>query len=56
MLVPALPGCITEGDTLDEAVANAHEAIDVHIEGLRRAGHAVPDKSARPAILEYEVA
>jgi predicted RNase H-like HicB family nuclease len=25
--VPALPGCITEGATWDEAVANAQEAI-----------------------------
>ncbi len=25
--VPALPGCITEGDTLDEVVANLNEAI-----------------------------
>jgi predicted RNase H-like HicB family nuclease len=41
---------------LDEAVANAREAIDVHIEGLRRAGHEVPDESVHPAILEYESA
>ena len=25
--VPALPGCITEGDTLDEVVSNLNEAI-----------------------------
>ena len=29
--VPALPGCITEGDTLDEAIANAREAIALHV-------------------------
>ena len=26
--VPALPGCITEGKTIDEALTNAREAID----------------------------
>jgi predicted RNase H-like HicB family nuclease len=56
VLVPALPGCITEGDTADEAIANAHEAIDVHIEGSRRSGDPVPEESMRPAIVEYEVA
>lgn len=26
--VPALPGCVTQGETLDELVSNLHEAID----------------------------
>ena len=30
--VPALPGCITEGDTYQQAIANAHEAIEGFIE------------------------
>ena len=30
--VPALPGCITQGDTRDEALANIREAIEVYIE------------------------
>lgn len=30
--VPALPGCITEGDTVEEALANAREAIGLYIE------------------------
>jgi len=32
--VPALPGCFTEGDTLDEAVANAREAIAGYLEAV----------------------
>jgi predicted RNase H-like HicB family nuclease len=32
--VPALPGCITEGATRDEAIANAKEAIEGFIEAL----------------------
>lgn len=29
---PALPGCISEGDTLDEALANIKEAIQLYLE------------------------
>ncbi len=31
-IVPALPGCISEGDTREEALANAQEAIRLHLE------------------------
>jgi predicted RNase H-like HicB family nuclease len=40
--VPALPGCITEGDTYDEAIANAHEAIEGFVEALTKAGQPIP--------------
>ena len=30
--VPALPGCISEGDSLDEAVVNIREAIELYLE------------------------
>ena len=30
--VPALPGCISEGDTLDDARRNIHEAILLYLE------------------------
>ena len=30
--VPSLPGCISEGDSLDEAMANIREAIDLYLE------------------------
>jgi len=36
--VPVLPGCVTEGETRDEALANAREAIEGFIEGLNKAG------------------
>ena len=31
--VPALPGCITDGRTVEEALENAKEAIDVYLDG-----------------------
>jgi predicted RNase H-like HicB family nuclease len=32
--VPALPGCLTYGESIDDAVANAHEAITGYVESL----------------------
>ena len=32
VLVPALPGCHTQGDTRDEALAYAKEAIEAYLE------------------------
>ena len=32
--VPTLPGCFSEGETLDEALANIREAIEVHLEAV----------------------
>ncbi|PXF60462.1 MAG: HicB family protein [Candidatus Methanogaster sp.] len=30
--VPSLPGCISEGDTIDEALANIGEAVELYLE------------------------
>ena len=38
VIVPALKGCITEGDTLTEAIANAQEAIACYLESLLQHG------------------
>ncbi len=40
--VPDLPGCFTAGDTVDDAIAQAVEAIECHIEGLVLDGRTVP--------------
>lgn len=32
--VPSLPGCYTQGDTIEEALANAKEAISLYIEDM----------------------
>lgn len=32
--MPSLPGCISQGETREEAVVNTHEAIDLYIEVL----------------------
>lgn len=33
--VPALPGCYTQGETREEAIEMAKEAIELHLEALR---------------------
>jgi predicted RNase H-like HicB family nuclease len=35
---PDLPGLHTQGDTLEEAMANATEALELYVEGLREEG------------------
>lgn len=40
--VPSLPGCVTQGTTRDEAVANAREAIALYVESLEAHSEPVP--------------
>ena len=40
--VPALPGCVSQGDTREEAVANIREAIKAYVEVLRQVGDPIP--------------
>jgi predicted RNase H-like HicB family nuclease len=42
--VPALPGCITYGDNIDQAICMAKEAIELYIENLRAKGECWIDK------------
>jgi antitoxin HicB len=39
---PALPGLVTEGDTLAEAREMARDAIRAYLESLRKDGEAIP--------------
>lgn len=43
--VPVLPGCITEGDTFEEAERNAREAITVYLESLLMDKEPIPQES-----------
>jgi predicted RNase H-like HicB family nuclease len=40
--VPALPGCITQGKTREEALKNAKEAIELYIDVLREDNEPIP--------------
>jgi predicted RNase H-like HicB family nuclease len=41
--VPTLPGCVTYGETIDEAISMAKEAIELYIESLVAHNEPVPD-------------
>lgn len=38
VIVPALEGCITEGDTFEEALNNAKDAIQCYVDSLKKHG------------------
>ncbi len=42
--VPSLPGCVSQGKTRDEALANIQEAIALYVEVLRERGEPAPDE------------
>lgn len=42
VIVPDLPGCFSAGGSLDEAIEQAREAIECHLEGLLMDGQPIP--------------
>ena len=52
VFVPSLPGCITYGETVDEAIDMAKEAIELYIEELQDRGEYIPDDNN---VLEYSL-
>ena len=47
---PDFPGCISAGDSLDEAAVGAKEALELHIEGMLEDGAEIPEPSGLQAI------
>ena len=54
--VPALPGCFTQGDTLEQAIERAREAIAGFIEALEKRGEPVPEETIHPQAIIISVA
>jgi predicted RNase H-like HicB family nuclease len=50
VIVPSLPGCVTYGDTIEEAIEMAKEAVELYIESLKEHGEAIPTEEGT---LEY---
>ena len=42
---PSLPGCYSQGETVEEALANIKEAIELCLEDLRARNEEIPDPS-----------
>ena len=54
--VPALPGCVTQGETLEDCAENARDAIALFIESLEAHGERVPEELEQPTIIKISVA
>jgi len=53
--VPSLPGCVSQGESRDEALTNVREAIEAYLEDCRESGEPIPSESGRE-IVEVEAA
>lgn len=49
--VPDLPGCVSTGDTRDEAEVGIREAVALHVAGLRAEGLPVPAPSTLAGVV-----
>jgi len=50
VMVPTLPGCITEGDTLEDALDNAKDAVRLYLEDMAAQGEPIPEEAAPPEL------
>lgn len=53
--VPTLPGCISEGDTFEEAKNNISEAITAYLESLAMDGEEIPKEEKNFFIGKIEI-
>lgn len=53
--IPALPGCISEGDTFEEAMKNIQEAASLYLEGVREDEKRIPREETGVVIAPVEV-
>ena len=54
VVVPALPGCFSQGETVEEALAHAEEAITVHVRSMVRHGELIPVEGAGLLVAHIE--
>ena len=54
--VPDLPGCVAAAETREEVLRLIKEAIEFHIEGLRKAGEPIPPPSSAREIITVNAA
>lgn len=50
--VPDLPGCIASGETREGVLRLIHEAIEMHIQGLKEDGESIPEPASSIEIIE----
>ncbi len=53
--VPDLPGCIATAATREELQQLIREAIEFHVEGMRRHGDSVPEPTMEAGLVEVSI-
>lgn len=57
VFVPSLPGCITYGDTVEDAIKMAKEAVHAYLESMKKHKEEIVDDSRTlESMLEFEYA
>ena len=49
--VPALPGCYTQGETRDEAISMAKEAIELYLESCQAHSEPIPEETGVESLI-----
>ena len=52
---PDLPGCVASGSTAEETLIRMKEAIQFHIDGLKKEGFAIPEPSTDIKFIEITI-
>ena len=50
--VPDLPGCVATGVTREEVERNIREAVNLHLEGMRKEGESIPEPTSWTELVE----
>ena len=53
--VPALPGCATQGETIEECLRNAKEAIELYLASLKDDGLSIPESDVLMEEVEVRI-
>jgi predicted RNase H-like HicB family nuclease len=52
---PDLPGCVSTGVTLEETLTRMRDAIQYHVEGLKKEGLDIPEPSTKVEYIEISI-
>ena len=53
--VPDLPGCVATGASREEVERNIREAVNLHLEGMRKEGESIPEPTSWTELVEAQV-
>ena len=52
---PGIPGCVTDGDTLEELRTNAKDAVSGYLASLHAAGQEIPESIENGSLETFEI-